>query len=523
MAATTKTHIANLKGSKGDKGNQGDQGLPGVNAVANDTATGTYIANVTSVTRAALDVVVEQASPIVGKTVDIPAAAGFNTTSFPFAAAVTDLPGTARAFGTVNVTAESLFDARSSARTAPAYTFYVNLATGDNANAGTTAGTAFKSIWRAVQAANTAGGPSKILVAAGIYPRSHNLSGGSNIYPTVPIALIATGGRVVTGSFDEAGSPTADATHTNTYSWAVANCNKVVDLINLNRHGNYTELRNVATPTRCNNTPGSWCLSGGTLYVNRGGDAPVNTATTRIYRPTSNGLTLRNLQSFYMAGATANDGFDIEGGNHIGVFDATFTTPDSTNRVIAVKNCTFKYGGGTTDVSTRAVSVESWQGLAFFENCRADAGQTDGFNFHNLYGAPSMNVMTVNCTAADNGRAGQQSCNSWTLHENVVGVDIAGHFVDSHGGGIRNIDTSKGILAGTWVESDLGDIASGGNVPPTAFRVDGSAEIWCERTKATLPGAGYAYVTATGTAKIHTRDRWPVASPDIGTGTFDTY
>jgi hypothetical protein len=234
-------------------------------------------------------------------------------------------------------------------------------------------------------------------------------------------------------------------------------------------------------------------------------------------------MSLRSPVNVYIGGTSGNDGWDFEGGSNIGVLDVTTTTPGTTKHVLAVKNSTFKYGGGVVDTTARSVSVESWQGLAFFQNCRADAAQTDGWNFHNLYAAASMNVVTLNCTADDNGRFPQTSCNSHTAHENVRVIDIAGYFRESHGASIRYIDTVKGLLLETWVDGDHGDIPHGGVVPPTAFRADGSAQIWCDRTKATMPGGSYAYMTGNGTAAIHKRNAWPTPAPDSGPGTYDTY
>lgn len=439
---------------------------------------------------------------------------------------LTDLPGTSRGYGSVDKTPEQLFDAVSTARTAPGATFYVT-PTGVNTNDGLTVGTAVRSIWKAIELANTANVPSKVIVTGAKYIRSHNIwSSGATGYPTVDLALIADGGRVVTGSFDDAGTPAVDATYTNTYSWAVANCNKVVDMANLNRYGNYTELVKVNTAAECNVIPNSWALVTGILYVNRADRQAVTTATTRIYRPSSNGVALRKAVNFYMGGTTGNDGWDIEGGNNIGVFDITVNpanNPYTGKFVCVVKNSTFKYGGGVTDTITRAVSVEGWNGLAAFFNCRADAAQTDGFNFHNVYAAASMNVLTVNCTGYDNGRYPQPSCNAWTAHENVKGIDVAGYYKDSRGGTVRNINTSKMLAVGTWADGDFGDVPHGGTVPPTGFRIDDTSELWVERTKVTGPAGGYGYVTGASGAKIHRKNAWPTPSPDSGTGTFDTY
>jgi hypothetical protein len=322
---------------------------------------------------------------------------------------------------------------------------------------------------------------------------------------------------------DPPGTPTKDATYINCYSYAVSSVNRVQDMVNLNQYGNQTEYTNVATPTLCNATPNSWNLTSGTLYINRRDGLAVTNTTTRVFRPSTACFAFSNPVNIYIGGTSGNDGWDCEGGSNIGVLAAYTATPGTTRHALIAKNSTFKYGGGVVDTLTRGISVEGWQGLSWFPNCRADANQTDGLNFHNVYGAANMNVITLNCTAHDNGRYPNQSNQGWTSHENVKAIDIAGHYLGNHGGTIRPINTSKTLLVGSVSENDLGDIVYGGSVPPTAIRVDDSAEVWMDRVKVVMPAGGYGCVT-TSTAKIHKRNPWPSQHPDTSNGgTIDTW
>jgi hypothetical protein len=421
----------------------------------------------------------------------------------------------------------ALFNSKSTALTAPGATFYV-ATTGSDSNAGTEA-LPFKSIWKAIQAANTAAVPTKIIVDAGVYFRTNNpwYNGGSGITPAVDIALVARGGRVVTGTFDPPGTPTRDATHVNCYSWAVSSVNRVCDMRNPNKFGNYTDLTPVTTAALCNATPDSWAVVSGTLYVNRRDQQAVTNLNTRVFRPSTSCLNITNPINVFIGGVSGNDGFDFEGGSNVGVLAVFTATPGSTHHVLWVKNSSFNYGGGSTDTTTRGFSVEGWQGLTIAENCRADANFTDGFNFHNVYAATSMNAITLNCSATDCGRPipggnGSYSNNGHTLHEDVRAIDIAGQYRNTRGGAVRNINTSKGWYYGTLVENDMGDVIHGGVVPPTAFRMDDTAVSWVERTKVVMPPAGTAYATGGGT--IHKRNVYPVAQPDNPTtGIIDTY
>lgn len=456
----------------------------------------------------------------------MPGSLGWDTTNFPFSiTSITDLPGTLRSTAVVSVTPEGLFDAVSTARTAPGATFYVDVSTGNDANPGTI-GSKVKSIWKAIALANAAAVPTKIIVTGSTYFRTNNpwFNGGSGIQPTVDLALIADAGRVITGTFDPPGTLSRDGTQVNCFVLTVSSVNRVCDMANLDRFGNYTDLKNVATAALCNAEPNSWTLVAGTLYIHRADQAGVTNANTRVFRPSTKTTQFLNPVNVYMGGTSPGDGWDLEGGSNNAAFDASPTSPGSTRHVIAVKDSTFRYGGGTTDTGARAVAVDSWQGLAAFFNCRADGGWTDGFNFHNSNAASNMNVLTVNCSGYDNGRPGGVSCNGWTSHEDVKGIDVAGFYWGNHGGTVRSINTSKTWLAGTAIKDDYGDLFSAsGSLPPTAVMVDDTATYWCDRVRLDMPAGGRGYRANTAGSAIHKHNCWPTPLPDSGPGTIDTY
>jgi hypothetical protein len=78
------------------------------------------------------------------------------------------------------------------------------------------------------------------------------------------------------------------------------------------------------------------------------------------------------------------------------------------------------------------------------------------------------------------------------------------------------------LLAGTY-SSDLGDIALGGVTPPTAYEVDNTATMWCDRTKDGMTGGQQAYAASGAGTTIHKRNVHASAGASGGTGTIDTY
>lgn len=425
-------------------------------------------------------------------------------------------------YGNVGITPEALFDRFSIARRAPAQTYYVDTATGNDTTGDGSSGNKWKTIHKAVTQANAAGTPTKIIVTAGEYVRTENPSNGNTVLPTVDIAFIATGGRVVTGTFETFTNPTADGTQTNTYSATLANVSRIMDRKVLDRFGNYTELTFVSTPAICNRTPNSWAYSGGVYYINRADGAAPTATNTRLYRSNVGTVKVTSPVSIFFGGASDNDGWDFEHGNSTAVFHYAPTTTPSTNKAVICTNCSFRYGGGpNAHTAVNGVSVDSIHGIAAFFNCRADANTVDGFNGHNTASTTAVpHILAVNCTATDNGRLTNQSCNGWTLHEGIPGLDVAGIYQSNRGGSVRCINTSKALLAGTTIANDQGDIAQGGTIAPTAVRVDDTAQIWMDGVRLDMPAGTISLHAASVGAAIRYRNMNPLRRATIATGTI---
>lgn len=486
--------VANLKGPRGQRG---EQGLPGVNSVPTDEALGVYIA-------------AERAG-------EIPAGIGWGAT-FAVTPQLQTILGSSRLVGSVAEydTPEDLFDTFASVRSSPAASYWVDVATGSDGNVGSQAAP-FKSIYKAITSANAGGVPAAVYVVAGVYDRANSMypSVGSQ-RPTVDIAFLAVGGRVQVGSFDLVGTPALHGTHTASYAWVLASATRVLDTYNLTPDGLYTELVEVASPAVVNATPGTWCISGGSIYVHRVDGRPVRDYNTRVYRPLSTVFGVLTQVNVFMGGRNgAPYGFDLEGGQAGGVFNVELTAPSAPEKVIVAANSTFRYGGGAAD-ATRGVSVESWNGLAAFFNCDASGNATDGWNAHHAWAGGTVRMLTVNCTAADNGRGSNQSCNGISAHEDVKWVDVAGVFSRNRGGTARHVNDARVFHCGSLIRNDLGDRMNGGTLGPLGISAEATSQVWCDRVKVELPVDGIAYQVG-ATATLNRRDCAPTPQPDAGT------
>ena len=78
----------------------------------------------------------------------------------------------------------------------------------------------------------------------------------------------------------------------------------------------------------------------------------------------------------------------------------------------------------------------------------ARGAQKDAFNWHDLDGK-SLAALTVNCRGPDAGREDEgTSMNGWTLHEDAIGMDIAGQYQRSWGGTIHNMGVRNELVTG---------------------------------------------------------------------------
>lgn len=459
----------------------------------------------------------------------IPLGLGWDNVNFPVSPALMDPGGITPKLGSVGISPEAMFGRFSTALSAPGATFYVET-TGSDSNAGTQAAP-FLSWWKAFQAANAAGVPTKIVtVNGGLWYRANGPTGTS---PLVDVALVSPTNRVVVGTFDNL-TFALDTTFTNCYSVTLSNAERVYDLKKVDQWGNYVDLVDFGTSAGTTavtalNAAGAvngWAFDSTAtkLYVRRADNTPVTSLNTRVARSGVSLFSFSSAVNVYMGdgGVGGIGGFDMEGGGPSGPFYYASTPPGSVLKCVAISQCTSKYGGYRAHTNANGFGVDSIYGLAYFYKCASNCNYRDGFNHHNSYSAAATYMLTVNCTAHDNGRGTATSCNGWTSHDTCVSMDVAGYYAGNHGGTVRSVNAAKALFCGTVVENDLGDTVNGGIIPPTAFTCDNTVTYWLDQCAVNMPAGTRGYYPTTGTQML-LRNVWPTHAIAGGSGTLGTW
>jgi len=449
--------------------------------------------------------------PIISQSVSIPTVLGWDSTNYPIKPFIKWIGN--RAIADAGIGAEALFDMFSTARSAPGATFYVSV-TGSDGNPGTI-GSPFATPKKAVQAANSAGVPTKVIMDGANgrdWDYTKVMSFGGTL-PAVDLAFIARNGRIRMSTLFSFSAPSLDGTYPNCY--AVTNTSglatqRVMDMRTPAISGNYLDLTNVATPAIANITPGSWCESGGIVYIRRPAGDPVVNINTRILLNSANIKLGATQCSFFMGGETTGDGFDLEGGTGGvagGCLYSGYTSLPASRKAVVLLNSTFKYAGGVNNsANQRGVTLDALHGIFACYDCSIDDNTTDGFNLHNTAVAGALTFgLTVRCTMNNNGRYTNQSNNGWTTHETVIAISLGDISINSHGGSFRSIGTTKSFIVAAK-SGDFGDIIFGGALPPTAYMTDDTAQYWLYACSDELPASGRAAYANTGSTIYITKD-----------------
>ncbi len=179
---------------------------------------------------------------------------------------------------------------------------------------------------------------------------------------------------------------------------------------------------------------------------------------------------------------------------------------------------------GTAASPADNVAIQSKAGLVFFADCDASKATKDGFNIHNSYSGAAVRAVALHCSGFDNGRGGSTSNNTWTVHEDVVALDLAGIYGRCRGAAVHIIGAARLACIGTASADSLGDIVNGGTAPP---RISGREQ--CAALARPLPAAAGGrrphLPPSEGSAAICTRGMEPMrgAKRVLGAAVIETY
>lgn len=291
---------------------------------------------------------------------------------------------------------------------------YVDITTGSDSNAGTSSA-ALKSLGTAL--GRFVGGKGIIKAKGNLYDQANSFN--SAITGASFIQLVSWDGQTVISSMHDT-SLTWTLGTSNTYSATFGNV--VVNVwdakpANLTSEGDYARLALATSQANCEATPGTYFISGTTIYVhtidNRAPDAFI-----RVMKRQSTTANDYNFQFLTPNGTFYADNFQFEGGQY--PFYTRLTSP-ATAQTLYWKNCAHKYGG----INNLAVNGNA---LCLSQKCVSAWAGADGFNYHAIFGSAGPQVFEVDCVARRNGLDSTDTNNGSTTHETSMVIRVNGDY-----------------------------------------------------------------------------------------------
>ncbi len=341
--------------------------------------------------------------------------------------------------------------------------YYVDITNGNDTNTGLSWAQAFKSIWKATTAGNTAAVPYTVNIAAGRYNRNNAFSNaGPTVTPTQSCVYRAVGGRV---ECYVGADLTWSLNSGTTYQATRSNAKRVIDWVNFDEKNDYREYTQVASLAACQATPGTWYTNSVTLYVNRIDGAAVTNANTAALLITVDAVKMTTSGSMHLYGISqyggANGAVQLIGNVNGGFY---------------AEDCDFSY-------STNAIAADNVTGLdvglVVMNRCVSKRGQKDGFNYHTNSGSVPK-AIHFDCIAYENGTVVTSTSNNGaTIHDGGVMVDFNGRYFNNYGGGFAHANVGTlAVAVCTHAVGGYGDIDRGGVAPAgTGFHAVNGADI----------------------------------------------
>ena len=364
--------------------------------------------------------------------------------------------------------------------------------TGNDTTGNGTSGNPYRTLAKA-----DAVGATIIYIGAGIWDRTDGFA--ANYNPTRHISLISKDGpgkailtRAVVGntlSWVQQSSP-----NNNVYLATRSSVGSIIDLTAPRRAGNYMKdgvnlvpiaLSKQTSIANCQANPGSWYLTGSSLYV-----------CTFDGRPPDANI-LVNLVENILA-PTNNVNIWVDGIEGWGDSFARHIPATVNSNFWAWRNSASRFCQSTANL----LNISNVDVCYSFGCEVSDQLNTyDGFNYHNSL-STTTKFIEVNCTAYRCGaNDGGKNDNGSTAHDNVVGVRLNGDYESTWGPSVA--DTLGARTVNLGVTAGNSNLTGTGDAQRSAFQVgvvsatDGLNSMMWNRN-CTSVGGGYAMYAATG-------------------------
>lgn len=318
------------------------------------------------------------------------------------------------------------------------------------------------SVSGAITAGNATGLPYQVVVAPGMYLRAKTIQG---IVPTADVWIRGWGkDRPVLLMADDL-AWSLDATYPSLYKATRTSVIWALDLKKRRTNGSYEPFVKFSTAADAHASSGvnAFFYDNTTVYVKRADSAAPsisNTAATMAVQ-------------CFDSGATTGDVY-LENLTFIGGFN---NFRRATTKTMVAVDCDFFNLGGYAYVAN-ATSVLDID-LFIAVRCNGSGASSDSFNAHAANGKiPHM--LTLDCIGYSNGDGTIGSCNGWTIHDGVPGIDINGRYGMSQGGQVVPVNSgTQALCIGTLAEYPLPTGASA----PYAYLSADNAKMWLVATR----------------------------------------
>lgn len=304
--------------------------------------------------------------------------------------------------------------------------YYVGYDGASDTNDGLTEQTSWKTISHAVDNGSDTG---RVYINAGDYwkencwAKTFGMPNGQ--------AYIADGVVNIWGcAEDDTLNFALDGTYTNTYSWTT---DEVFNVLDGSLHNSYlddisTNLPDLGRMTQqssidlVNSTANSWCYISGKLYVrthdDRAPDIDIKVMTHEVNRMGSD-----NASEYW------------QGVNFVGVE----VSPSSFFKAGTVTQ--YKVHQGYTGGASNTAVGNAIDAYMIREDCIVISGNDDLIS-----GRGTINILDINCIAADAPVAGSTNCS--TFHDNVNGIRLGGQYYDASSKVVGNIQSGLALHVG---------------------------------------------------------------------------